>query len=91
MGPVISALMGGNAIVVKVSEHVAWSTSYWQAIIDGALKVNGISTDLVKLVNGFGDAGEALIQYADKVTPSTIYNNKKRSLLSDPQWSENSS
>ena len=68
VAPMVSAIMAGNACVIKVSEHVAWSTPYWEAIIHGALKAHGISTDLVRLVDGFADAGETLVKVADKVS-----------------------
>ncbi|KAG5462908.1 MAG: LOW QUALITY PROTEIN: aldehyde dehydrogenase family-domain-containing protein [Olpidium bornovanus] len=45
-GPVISGLFAGNAVVVKVSEHVAWSAKYFKDILDTCLTANGHSKDL---------------------------------------------
>ncbi|KAH6570698.1 hypothetical protein BASA62_004208 [Batrachochytrium salamandrivorans] len=67
-GPVISALMAGNACVVKCSEQVAWSTTFWQSIMSSALRANNISEDLVVFINGFGETGQALVETADKIT-----------------------
>ena len=67
IGPVISALMAGSACVVKCSEWVAWSSKYWESIIKNALKAHGLDEDLVSFVNGYVEAGEALIDAADKV------------------------
>ena len=61
LGPVIPALMSGNASVVKVSEHVAWSAPRFQRIFDEALDAHGLSRDLVQIVQGFGDVGAALV------------------------------
>lgn len=61
LGPVIPALMSGNASVVKVSEHVAWSAPRFQRIFDEALDAHGLPRGLVQLVQGFGDVGAALV------------------------------
>ncbi|KXX72887.1 Succinate-semialdehyde dehydrogenase [NADP(+)] [Madurella mycetomatis] len=50
IGPVISALFSGNAIVVKVSERTAWSSVYFTNIIRGALVAHGHSPALVQTV-----------------------------------------
>ena len=47
MGPVVSALFAGNAIVVKVSEQTAWSSAYFLAIARGALAAHGHDPALV--------------------------------------------
>ncbi|PFH59442.1 hypothetical protein XA68_12319 [Ophiocordyceps unilateralis] len=47
MGPVISSLFAGNAIVVKVSEQTAWSAAYFCAIARGALAAHGHDALLV--------------------------------------------
>ncbi|KAL2914420.1 Meiotic Sister-Chromatid recombination aldehyde dehydrogenase [Polyrhizophydium stewartii] len=67
-GPVISALMAGNACVVKCSEHVAWSTAFWQRLMSAALAANGLSEDLVVFMNGYAETGQALVETADKIT-----------------------
>ncbi|KAJ2014351.1 Meiotic Sister-Chromatid recombination aldehyde dehydrogenase, partial [Coemansia sp. S85] len=60
VGPVISALFSGNAIVVKASEHVAWSMAYWEQMVKRALNVCGHDPELVQFVTGFADIGSAL-------------------------------
>ncbi len=68
MGPTIPALFAGNAVVVKVSEQVAWSSERIQRIFDEALESAGHSKDLVRLVNGYAETGSALIRSGvDKV------------------------
>ena len=67
IGPVISSLMAGNACVVKCSEQVAWSTDFLQSLISGLLELYDVDTNLVQFVNGFADAGQALVESADKV------------------------
>ncbi|ODQ81745.1 hypothetical protein BABINDRAFT_33305 [Babjeviella inositovora NRRL Y-12698] len=50
MGPVLAAIFTGNAIVVKCSEQVVWSSQYFIEIIKMALKVCGHDPSLVQLV-----------------------------------------
>ncbi|KAK3393078.1 Aldehyde/histidinol dehydrogenase [Podospora didyma] len=50
IGPVISALFSGNAVVVKVSEQTAWSSTYFASIARGALVVHGYSPALVQTI-----------------------------------------
>jgi acyl-CoA reductase-like NAD-dependent aldehyde dehydrogenase len=61
MNPAIPALMAGNACVIKASEWVAWSSARFQRIFDEALTAEGFSKDLVRVVDGFGETGAALI------------------------------
>lgn len=60
LGPTIPALMAGNAVVVKVSEWTSWSAPRIQRIFDSVLKECGYSADLVKLITGFAETGQAL-------------------------------
>ncbi|GAA5806460.1 Aldehyde/histidinol dehydrogenase [Helicostylum pulchrum] len=62
IGPVISALMSGNGIIVKCSEYVAWSSAYYEKIIKTCLSVNGVDPDLVQFISGFADVGEQVIR-----------------------------
>lgn len=41
LGPIISALFAGNAVVVKGSEQTAWSSNYFIDIVRGALEACG--------------------------------------------------
>lgn len=50
MGPLIAALFSGNAIVVKCSEYVVWSSRFFIEVARGALVACGHSSDLVQLV-----------------------------------------
>lgn len=50
MGPIISAIFAGNAIVVKVSEQTAWSSAYFASIARGALVAHGHDPHLVQTV-----------------------------------------
>lgn len=50
IGPVISALFAGNAILVKVSEQTAWSATYFTTIVRGALAAHGHDPALVQTV-----------------------------------------
>ena len=60
LGPTISALMAGNAVVIKASEWSAWSSRYFQQIFDQVLSAAGFSPDLVTIVNGYAATGKAL-------------------------------
>lgn len=62
LGSLVAPLMAGNAVVVKASEMVAWSTKRFQKVIDEALTREGFSTDTVQILNGFGDTGAALVR-----------------------------
>ncbi|KAK0615780.1 Aldehyde/histidinol dehydrogenase [Bombardia bombarda] len=50
IGPVISGLFTGNAVLVKVSEQTAWSSAYFASIARGALIAHGHSPALVQTV-----------------------------------------
>lgn len=57
MGSVIAGLVAGNAVVVKPSEIVPLVLVKAKEIYDAT----GLPEDLFGLVNGYGDAGEALV------------------------------
>ena len=63
-------MFAGNAIIVKCSEYVAWSTiEYYAKIIDSVLVSTGSPRDLVQFVVGGPDIGEMLVRSSiDKVT-----------------------
>ena len=61
LGPTIHSLFAGNATVVKVSEHVAWSAGRFQRIFDEALDAQGLPRDLVQCIHGYGETGAALV------------------------------
>ena len=59
--PLTAALFAGNAIVIKVSEHASWSASYYKRIVDAALEACGAPVDLVQIVTGYAEAGNAVV------------------------------
>jgi acyl-CoA reductase-like NAD-dependent aldehyde dehydrogenase len=61
-GSVVAPLMAGNAVIVKASEMVAWSTQRFQKLFDAALTAEGFSADTVQIINGFGETGAALVR-----------------------------
>lgn len=61
-GSLIAPLMAGNAVVIKASEAVAWSTRLFQSLIDEALRREDFSPDTVQIINGFGETGAALVR-----------------------------
>ena len=58
----VSPLMAGNDVIVKPSEAVAWSSLRFERILHEALQKEGFSRDTVQIVNGYGDAGAALVR-----------------------------
>ena len=56
------ALMAGNAIVIKPSEWVAWSSSRFVEGFQDVLKEAGHSRDLIQVVQGYGETGNALVR-----------------------------
>lgn len=59
--PLVANLFAGNALVVKVSEHGSWSSQYYSRVIEAALEAAGAPKDLVQIVTGYGEAGEAVV------------------------------
>jgi acyl-CoA reductase-like NAD-dependent aldehyde dehydrogenase len=62
LNPIIPALMAGNGIVVKPSEHVAWSSARLIDVVHHALRSEGHPPHLVGVVNGYAETGKALIE-----------------------------
>lgn len=58
----VPPLMAGNSVILKASEAVAWSTQRFQKITDEALQKEGFSTDIVQVINGYGETGAALVR-----------------------------
>jgi len=81
LGPTIPALFAGNAVVLKASEHVAWSSKRVQAIFDEALDRAGVSRDLVQIVDGYAETGAALVSSGvDKIIFTGSMENGKKVL-----------
>jgi acyl-CoA reductase-like NAD-dependent aldehyde dehydrogenase len=55
LGPVISAIMAGNACVVKCSEQVAYTTGFLQSLMDEILNAYSVDTNLVQFINGYAE------------------------------------
>ncbi|CDR45403.1 CYFA0S18e01046g1_1 [Cyberlindnera fabianii] len=50
LGPIIAAIFTGNAIVVKCSEQVVWSSQFYIKLVKTCLKACGHDPELVQLV-----------------------------------------
>ncbi len=61
-GSLVAPLMAGNAVIIKASEAVAWSTQRFQKITDEALRREGFSPDTIQIINGYGETGAALVR-----------------------------
>ena len=62
VNPIIPALMAGNAIIVKPSEWVAWSSTRFIEAFRDVLRDAGHSPDLIQAVQGYGETGAALVR-----------------------------
>lgn len=49
LGPIIASIFTGNAIVVKCSEQVVWSSKFFTLVVQECLKVCGHDPNLVQL------------------------------------------
>ncbi|EJD37102.1 Aldedh-domain-containing protein [Auricularia subglabra TFB-10046 SS5] len=50
LSPIMAALFAGNAIVLKCSEHVAWSTAWFVGAVRTCIEACGHDPDVVQLV-----------------------------------------
>jgi len=64
VNPVIPALMSGNAIVLKPSEWVAWSSARFIGALREVIEEAGHNPDLIQAVQGYGPTGAALARSA---------------------------
>jgi len=62
VNPIIPALMAGNAIVIKPSEWVAWSSAKFVEAFRGVLADAEHDPDLIQAVQGYGATGAALVR-----------------------------
>ncbi|MCJ1359717.1 MAG: Meiotic Sister-Chromatid recombination aldehyde dehydrogenase [Icmadophila ericetorum] len=65
IGPIISSLFAGNAIVVKASERTAWSTVYYANIVRLALAACGHSNNLIQSVVCWPQQADHLTSHPD--------------------------
>ncbi len=61
LNPIVTALMAGDAVVLKPSEWVAWSSDRFATLVRGAIASVGESPELVQVVQGYADTAQALI------------------------------
>jgi acyl-CoA reductase-like NAD-dependent aldehyde dehydrogenase len=64
VNPLIPALMSGNAIVLKPSEWVAWSSAKFIDALRNVVEEAGHNPDLIQAVQGYGPTGAALARAA---------------------------
>ena len=62
VNPIIPALMTGNAIVIKPSEWVAWSSQRFVDAFRGVIADSGHDPDLIQVVQGYGATGASLVR-----------------------------
>ncbi|KAJ1959805.1 Meiotic Sister-Chromatid recombination aldehyde dehydrogenase [Dispira parvispora] len=62
LGPIITALFVGNGIVIKASEHVAWSAQLFISQVRQIVARLGYDPEIVQLVLGYKEIGEALVR-----------------------------
>ncbi|KDO71926.1 hypothetical protein CISIN_1g007627mg [Citrus sinensis] len=65
--PMLAAVFSGNGIVIKVSENASWSGCFYFRIIQAALAAVGAPENLVDVITGFAETGEALVSSVDKI------------------------
>ena len=68
LNPISAAVFSGNAIVIKVSEHAAWSARFYERMIKACLDAAGAPADLVQLIQGYGSTGAALTREVSLMT-----------------------
>ena len=59
--PLLANVFAGNALVVKVSEYASWSSLYYERAIKACLQAVGAPADLVQIVHGYAEAGNAIV------------------------------
>jgi acyl-CoA reductase-like NAD-dependent aldehyde dehydrogenase len=60
ISPILAALFAGNTIVVKCSEQVAWSSTWYIGGIRACLRACGMDEDVVQLVICLPDLAETV-------------------------------
>ena len=67
IGEAIPALIAGNAVVIKPSEWTPLIAVRGAEVLHEAFKAAGVPTDILQVVNGYGDTGGALVDEADMI------------------------
>lgn len=65
--PMLAAVFSGNSVVIKVSEHASWSGCFYLRIIQAALAAVGAPENLVHILTGYAETGQALVSSVDKI------------------------
>jgi len=65
LGPLIAALFAGNAIIIKASENVAWSSHFFIDAVRRILDALGFPQDVVQLVTCWPEHADALTTHED--------------------------
>lgn len=65
MGPVVASLFAGNAVIVKCSEQVVWSSKFFVQIARRALELHGFDPELVQLVCCWPNVADHLTSHPD--------------------------
>jgi len=60
-GNIAAALMAGNAVLFKPSEHAPACGAYFIQLLRQALQDSGYSPDIVQLIQGDADTGQAVV------------------------------
>ena len=60
--PILAALFSGNGIILKCSEHVVWSTSWFVGAISACLQACGHNPDLVHMVCCYPEQATAITE-----------------------------
>lgn len=60
--PILAALFSGNGIILKCSEHVVWSTSWFVGAISACLEACGHNPDLVQMVCCYPEQATAITE-----------------------------
>lgn len=64
MGPIISALFAGNAVVIKNSEQTAWSSAYFITIVRDALVACGHNPDVAHALTCWPQTADHLTSHS---------------------------
>ncbi|CDZ97964.1 Vacuolar H-ATPase V1 sector, subunit G [Phaffia rhodozyma] len=64
LSPIISSLFTGNSVIIKCSEQVAWSSTFYINSVKKCLEACGHSPDLVQLVVCYPEEASALTEHA---------------------------
>ena len=65
MGPIISSLFSGNALILKASEQTAWSLNYFTSIARASLSACGHSSNLIQPIVCWPSVASHLTSHPD--------------------------